>query len=150
MRRTIAGAWLTLPATATNGAWTPAAHVLTRPVAAIARALAGAWSVRVQHALPVLALLGLIAIILTGAHKADAPSLMVGRAEAEAAADAALAARGINLPPDWHRYSTTRLASEESTQWQGHTFVWREAGHEAAEGDFEEDLWRRRDHQVAQ
>ena len=131
MRRTIVGRWLPLPVSVTNGAWNPSAHPVMTSAGALARASAGAWSVRVQRALPVLALLGLIAVVIVGGHRADAPSLAIGRAEAEAAADAALAARGIRLPPEWHRYSMTRLAPEEAALWQGHTFVWREAGHEA-------------------
>jgi hypothetical protein len=93
LRRAAAGARLTLPASLSNGAWNPGVAI-ARSAGATARAAAGAWSVRVQRTLPVLALMGLIAIVVAGERQADAPSLEIGRAEAEAAADAALA-RGI-------------------------------------------------------
>ena len=130
MRRAVAGAWLPFPPLLANGAWNPAARVTTA-AASPSRAAAGAWSLRVQRALPVLALLGVVAIALVGGHRADVPPLAIGRAQAEAAADAALAARNVRLPAEWHRYATTRTAPEEGNQWQGHVFVWREAGHEA-------------------
>jgi len=130
LRRAIAGAWLTLPASLSNGAWNPAAAP-ARSTGVAVRAGVGAWSVRVQRALPVLALMGLIAVVVAGKHGADAPGLEIGRAEAEAAADAALAARGVTLPPDWRRYATTSTAQDDSGQWQWHSFVWREAGPEA-------------------
>jgi hypothetical protein len=130
LRRSVAGAWLTLPASLSNGAWNPAAAI-ARSAGATARATAGAWSMRVQRALPVLALMGLIAIVVAGERRADAPSLEIGRAEAEAAADVALAARGVTLSPDWRRFATTRTAQSDAGQWQWHSFVWREAGHEA-------------------
>ena len=129
LRRAFAGAWRTLPVSLTNGAWSPSLAPV-RSAAAAARAAAGAWSVRAQQALPVLALLGLIAIAIGGRHHADAPSPEIGRAEAEAVADAALAAHGVHLPPDWRRYSTIRTAQDDGGQWQWHSFVWREAGHD--------------------
>src|SRR5215472_11158283 len=130
LRRAVAGAWLTLPASLTNRAWSPSAAP-TLSTSAAARAAAGAWSVRVQRALPVLALLGLIAIVIAGRQPADAPSPEIGRAEAEAVANAALAARGVQLSPEWRHYSTLRTAQDDASQWQWHTFVWREAGHDA-------------------
>jgi hypothetical protein len=130
LRRAVASAWLALPASLANGAWSPGA-ARERSALAPARAAAGAWSVRVQRALPVLALLGLVAIALTGSHRADAPPLEIGRAQAEAAAQAALAARGVVLSPDWRRYATIRTAQGDAGQWQYHRFVWREAGHQA-------------------
>jgi hypothetical protein len=128
MRRAVAGTWLAFPAALTNAAWNPAAQS-ARPLFTAVRADAGAWSVRVQRALPVLGLLGLVAIAVAAGHKADAPPLEIGRAQAEAAADAALAARGVKQSSEWKRYSTTRMAPEDAL-WLGHTFVWREAGHE--------------------
>jgi len=128
LRRAVAGSWIELPASLRNAAWNPAAQA-ARPLFTAMRAGAGAWSTRMQRALPVLALLGLVAIAVAGGHKADAPPLEVGRASAEAAADAALAARGVKLSADWKRYSTTRTAPEDGL-WLAHTFVWREAGPE--------------------
>jgi len=129
LRRAVAGAWIGFPASLVNAAWSPSAQA-ARPLFAVVRAGAGAWSVRVQRALPVLGLLGLVAIAVTGYHKADAPPLEIGRAQAESAADAALAARGVKLSADWKRYSTTRTAPEDSL-WLAHSFIWREAGPEA-------------------
>src|SRR5690349_14550032 len=74
LRRAVAGAWIGFPASLVNAAWSPSAQA-ARPLFAAVRASAGAWSVRVQRALPVLGLLGLIAIAVTGYHKADAPPL---------------------------------------------------------------------------
>ncbi|HUH95458.1 MAG TPA: type II CAAX endopeptidase family protein [Casimicrobiaceae bacterium] len=130
LRRAAAGAWQTFPAALTNAAWNPAARVQRGATASI-RAGAGTWSLRAQRALPVLALLGLLAIVVThGDQGADAPPLLAGRGDAEAAADAALAARGVKLSPDWRRYAITRTAPEDPGQWLGHVFVWREAGHQ--------------------
>jgi hypothetical protein len=130
LRRASIGAWVSLPPTLLNGAWTPAA-ARVRSSAAATRAAAGAWTLRLQRALPILAILGVVAIGLAGNFRADAPPLEIGRVEAEAAADAALAAHGVNLPPEWHRFSLTRTAQDDPTQWQWHTFVWREAGQAA-------------------
>jgi hypothetical protein len=130
LRRRGAGAWGVLPAALLNGAWMPSVAPLRSHVAT-QRADAGTWTLRVQRALPVLAIAGLIAIALAGNFRSDVPPLAIGRAQAEAAADAALTARGVNLPPDWRRYSVTRTPQEDPTQWQWHGFVWREAGHEA-------------------
>jgi hypothetical protein len=62
--------------------------------------------------------------------RADVPPLVLDRAAAEAAADAALKARGVTLGPEWRRFSTVRRASDESS-WTQHKFVWREAGPDA-------------------
>ncbi|HTR56790.1 MAG TPA: CPBP family intramembrane glutamic endopeptidase, partial [Casimicrobiaceae bacterium] len=126
LRRASIGAWVSLPSSLLNGAWSPAAaRVRSAPVTT--RAAAGAWAARFQRALPILAMLGVVAIALAGDFRGDAPPLSIGRAEAVAAADAALAKRGVKLPPDWHRYAVTRIAPDDA-QWQWHTFVWREAG----------------------
>jgi len=130
LRRASASAWLALPSSLLNGAWSPGA-ARVRDTVARPRAAAGAWALRFQRALPILAILGVIAIALTGSFRSDVPSLAIGRAEAEAAADAALAARGVNLSPEWRRYSLTRTAPDDATQWQWHSFVWREAGQAA-------------------
>ena len=53
------------------------------------------------------------------------------RATAIAAADAALAAQGVTLGPQWQRFATVKLASDDAPQWAWHKFVWREAGAEA-------------------
>jgi hypothetical protein len=130
LRRFAVGAWGDLPASLLNGAWFPPAAVGRVP-GATERAAAGAWALRIQRALPLLAIAGIAAIVFGGHLRADAPALTIDRAQAEAAADAALAAQGIKLSPDWRRYSVTSSPEGDATQWQWHRFVWREAGHDA-------------------
>jgi hypothetical protein len=125
-----AGAWGELPAKLLNGAWSPP-EAAARSTALRERAGAGTWALRAQRALPLMAAAGLAAILVTGVMRADAPPLQIGRAEAEAAADAALAAHDVKLSPEWNRYSVTASAQDDAVQWQWHRFVWREAGHEA-------------------
>ena len=45
-------------------------------------------------------------------------------------ADAAVAAQGATLGPQWQRFATVNLASDDAQQWTSHKFVWREAGPE--------------------
>jgi hypothetical protein len=73
---------------------------------------------------------GFAAWITFTPSRADVPPLVVDRAGAERAADAALEARGIKLGPEWRRFATIRKASDEG-QWTQHRFVWREGGPEA-------------------
>ncbi len=47
---------------------------------------------------------------------------------AEAAADAALKARGVVLGPEWRRLLDGARRAATSAQWTQHKFVWREAG----------------------
>src|SRR5439155_2464389 len=60
LRRNYAGAWLPLPASAQNVAWQPAAAAIGAAPDR-ARPAAGAWAARIQRALPVLGLAGLLA-----------------------------------------------------------------------------------------
>ncbi len=135
-RRIGAGAWGELATGLRNGAWEPTAGAPA--VSPAGRSEAGTalpgWIARFQRALPVLGFAGLAAWVLATPFRADAPSLTISRSAAEAAADAALAARGVTLGPEWRRDSVVRLASGEPAQWQGHKFVWREAGREAYAG----------------
>ena len=129
-RRMRAGRWLALPESLTNGAWQPG--VAKAPLAAHGpRAAAGTWTARMQRALPLLALCGLLAFIVTGRFHGDAPPLAIDRTQAEAIADAALKERGVVLGPEWKRFSAVRLASEDAAAWAWNKFVWREAGQEA-------------------
>ena len=129
-RRMRAGRWLALPESLTNGAWQPG--VATAPLAAHGpRAAAGTWTTRMQRALPLLALCGLLAFIVTGRFHGDAPPLAIDRTQAEAIADAALKERGVVLGPEWKRFSGVRVASEDAAAWAWNKFVWREAGQEA-------------------
>jgi hypothetical protein len=76
---------------------------------------------------PMSGLAGLIAWLVFAPMRADVPTMALDRAAAEAAADAALKARGVALGPEWRRFSTVREASDDA-QWTQHKFVWREAG----------------------
>jgi hypothetical protein len=128
--RARAGRWLELPASLLNRAWQPAAQVA--PAAAPGpRAAAGTWTERVQRALPLLALCGLLAYGSVGSFHADAPPLTIDRTRAEAIADAALKERGVELGPEWKRFSVLRIAPEDASAWAWNKFVWREAGHDA-------------------
>lgn len=84
-----------------------------------------------QRALPVLGIAGLIAWVLATPLRADAPALGLSRAEAIAAAEKALAARGTSLGPEWQRFAIPRFALDEGVQRRWHAFVWREAGPQA-------------------
>src|SRR5205823_804799 len=129
-RRALAGRWLVFPDRLFNGAWQSATRT-PMPATARQRASAGAWSERVQRALPMLAIAGLLAIAFAGDFRSDAPPLSIDRSEAERLADAALKGRGITLGKEWRRSAATRLAPDESSSWLWHKFAWREAGHEA-------------------
>ena len=131
VQRVRAGAWLALPLNLRNAGWRPIAAATTEAVART-RAAAGAWTVRIQRALPWLAVVGLAATVLAGDYRSDTLPQGLSRAEAERAADAALASRGVILGPEWTRLSTLRAAPEdpEGGSWTWHKFVWREAGRE--------------------
>jgi len=127
VRRAQAGAWLELPASLRNGIWQHrGAEGAGGP--ADARVAAGRWTMRVQRALPLLAVIGLVAFITAGDFHSDALPVAVDRAQTEAIADQSLKARGIELGPEWKRMSSTRYVSRESAIWMWHKFVWREAG----------------------
>ncbi|MBK9117378.1 MAG: CPBP family intramembrane metalloprotease [Betaproteobacteria bacterium] len=120
--------WLALPATLRNGAWQPR---VPAPVAPERAAVAGAIGTRaalLQRALPGVGAAGLVAWIAFTPFVADAPPLAIGRAEAEAAAAAEIAARGAALGPEWTRRSLPAVALDSPAQRQWHAFVWREAG----------------------
>ena len=128
-RRAKAGAWGELPASLFNGdgsrPWRPRPPG-SRPASSWPRAGSISSSARCPGwASPVLP---------PGSRglpcKPTCRPLALDRAGAEAAADAALKARGVTLGPEWRRFSAVRRASEEP-QWTQHKFVWREAGAEA-------------------
>ncbi len=133
MRRVRAGAFVELAAELRNGAWRPIARAAhdDRIAPVEAHAAVTGWAAKFQRTLPALGLAGFAAWMLATPFRVDVPPLPQARAEAEAAAAAALAARGVTLAPEWRRYSTVRLASDEPGQWQAHKFVWREAGRDA-------------------
>jgi hypothetical protein len=118
-----------LQASLKNAAWQP--RVAAAALAAHGkRAAAGVWTSRVQRALPVLGLAGLVAFFGTGTFHGDVPPLKIDRAQAEAIADAALKERGVALGPEWQRHSAIRLGAEDSAASTWNNFVWREAGKE--------------------
>jgi hypothetical protein len=125
-RRAQAGAWGELPAAFRNGGWKPSAPAPQRPVEARV-VVASRVQNLVQRGLPVLGLAGLAAWLAWTPMQADVPPLVLDRAAAEAAADAALKARGVTLGPEWRRMSMVRLLREGQAQ-TSHRFVWREAG----------------------
>ena len=129
LHRARAGRWLELPQRLRNGAWR-SSEAVTGTAAARVRARAGRWTTLVQRALPVLGVLGLLAIAFGGDFHSDAPPLQIDRATAEAAADAALKSRGVTLGPEWKQAAATRLASDDGA-WLWHKFVWREGGRDA-------------------
>ncbi len=127
LRRAQAGAWLDLPASLRNGAW----HRVESAEASAsgeARAAAGVWTARVQRALPLLAIVGVLIFALAGDFRSDAPALAIDRAQAVAAADDALKARGVAPGSEWKRMAATRFAAQDSNGWLWQKFVWREAG----------------------
>ena len=126
-RRMRAGAWLALPASLRNGAWLRG-ETATTTTAGNAKAAAGVWAARVQRALPILAIGGVLSFALAGDFRSDAPPLAINRVQAEAVADGALKERGIALGQEWKRLSATRFAAQESAGWLWQKFVWREAG----------------------
>jgi hypothetical protein len=127
LRRWQAGAWRELPDRLRNGGFNP--HAQAREVAHGAMALTiGRASAAFQRALPVLGIAGIVAWALFAPFRADVPALTLDRDGAVKAADAALAGQGVHLGPEWRRFATVRLASEDPQQWQWHRFVWREAG----------------------
>ncbi len=126
-RRARAGAWGELPMALRNGVGV-LAGAEDAPLRPDTRAAAGRWTLRVQQALPLLALVGIVAFVFAGDFRSDTLPLPVDRARAEAIADAALKSRGIELGTDWARVSSTRLASQDANSWLWHKFVWREAG----------------------
>jgi hypothetical protein len=131
-RRAQAGAWTTLPDRLRNGAWqpvVPAAVEELRPTPEVNGKDRAATVF--QRALPAFGLAGLAAWIAFTPFHADAPGLAMTRAEAIRQADAALAARGVTLGPEWRRMSAVRLANEDPEQWTWHKFVWREKGADA-------------------
>jgi hypothetical protein len=130
LRRVQAGHWRELPEALRNGAWRPGAPAAEGHAAQTALTI-GRASHAFQRALPVLGIAGVIAWAVFAPFRADVPPLSIGRGEAIAAADVALSAEGVTLGPEWHRFATVRLASEDPQQWAWHRFVWREAGPEA-------------------
>jgi len=128
-RRVRAGEWAELPQSVRNAAWQPGAPPPAR-VRAQRSIMTSRIQTLVQRALPLLGLVGFAGWLFFTPSRADVPQLVVDRAGAERAADAALEARGVKLAPEWRRFATIRKATDDG-QWTQHRFVWREAGPEA-------------------
>jgi hypothetical protein len=123
-----AGGLHELPVGAWNGAWQPIAPEPERAHAPAAEAAYNRYAAAFQRALPLLGIAGLAAWALLAPFHADAPAPRIGRADAIAAAEKALAARNVHLGPEWKRMATLRVAVDEPRQWTMHKFVWQEAG----------------------
>ncbi len=125
-----AGSWGELPDALRNRGWQPlaAAPAEARVEHLTAKASGVGWVARFQRALPVLGLIGLVAWTLATPFHADAPPLPITRVEAEAAADAALRAQGVNLGAGWRRYAVVKVPTADDATWLTHKFVWRETG----------------------
>ncbi|MEP7208382.1 MAG: CPBP family intramembrane glutamic endopeptidase [Casimicrobiaceae bacterium] len=129
VQRWRAGAWHPFPQRLRNGAWQPSA-LPDEPAPAFEapQRPATGWVLGLHRILPALGLAGLVLWAATTSFRADVPTLPIGRAEAVAAAEAALAARQVVLGDDWRRFARVRLAAQESPQSDWHEFVWREGG----------------------
>jgi hypothetical protein len=129
-RRVQAGAWHALPQALRNGAWQGR---VVAPVAAEAPVVmvADRGTARFARALPVLGAIGAVLWVACTPTRADAPAMAIDRGQAIAAAEAALAGRGVDLGPAWRRSAVPRSALDDPVQRQWHTFVWKEAGADA-------------------
>ncbi|MFO1314132.1 MAG: type II CAAX endopeptidase family protein [Burkholderiales bacterium] len=127
-RRARQSGWLALPAALRNGAWQPRVPAPAPAERVAVAGTAGTRTALLQRALPWLGVAGIAAWVAFTPFVADAPPLAIGRAEAEAAAVAELAARGVTLGPEWTRRSLPAVALDNPVQRQWHAFVWREAG----------------------
>ncbi|MEJ7667625.1 MAG: CPBP family intramembrane glutamic endopeptidase [Casimicrobiaceae bacterium] len=130
-RRVQNGGFSELPESLWNRAWHPGDEVLSDAQSAIHEpATVGRIASYLQRALPVLAILGALAWVAFTPFRTDVPPLALSRQDAEAAASAALAQRGVNLT-EWRRFAIPSVALEDSAQRQWHGFVWREVGRAA-------------------
>ncbi len=129
-RRFRAGAFHEQPSDLWNGAWQPAPRSAEAEAPAAASAEIANWARRFQRALPALALAGGLAWIAGSKFSSDVPPLNLTRAQALAAADAALGARA-SLGPDWQRSAMPRRPDRDESASAWHAFVWREAGPDA-------------------
>ena len=119
-----AGAWGAVPADAYNAAWVPPpAPERAAPVVATS---VGGLSPRLQTALPLLGIAGLIAWGLSTNFHPDAPALGHTDGEARTAAREQLAASGVVLGDEWRE-----LANAQAPLGLEDRFVWTEGGPEA-------------------
>jgi hypothetical protein len=119
-----AGRWGEVPADDLNGAWTPppAPIRVEREPAAASSGLAP----RIRVAVAILGGAGVLLWALTTSFQTDAPLIEHGDGEARLAARETLAARNIELAPDWRE-----LSSVQAPLGLQDRFVWQEGGSEA-------------------
>lgn len=118
-----AGRWQELPAKLLNNAWQAQLPALEEaPSAPTAQANRAIWQ-RVQRVLPLLAAGGLLCVVLLPNPAPPALPFNLLRSNAEQAADAELAARGIRLGANWQRF-----AQVASPAGEGEQFIWKNAG----------------------
>ncbi len=125
-RRVRAGAWSELPRTLRNYAWQREGGAREEHAVAATAYGPSRRALAFARALPWLGVAGLVAWLVTAPFRADVGGFTLSRGTALAAADAALASRGVALPGEWTRSATIRLASDDASQWTSHRFVWQE------------------------
>src|SRR5487761_2069469 len=130
-RRLQSGGWGELPDRLRNAGWLPATAQAEPQVEAKVDLPVDARVTRFQNALPLLGIAGVVAWLAFAPFRADVAPMTLDRGAAIAAADAALAARGVTLGPQWRRFAVVGLASEVRQQWQARKFVRREVGERA-------------------
>jgi hypothetical protein len=138
VRRLRAGAWNELSPALRNGAWQVVAPAPGETSAAPTRAEIPRWALNFQRALPALGIAGLAGWLVATPFTPEVSGIDIGRAQAEAAADAALAQRGVTVGSPWKRFSVVRVARDDAAKWTTHRFVYSEAGpdaYRAAVGD---------------
>ena len=129
-QRLRSAAWSELAEQLRNAAWRPADRAPSAGAQAVdgGPAAISGWIAAFQRALPLLGVAGLAAWIAFTPFRTDVPPLPQDRAQAVAAADAALAARNVALPQEWRRLSAPKSGLEDPVQAQWHEFVWRPRG----------------------
>jgi len=123
-----AGGLHELPVGAWNGAWQPTVPEAEKAAAPAPHAKHTRYADVFQRALPVLGVAGLVVWAWLAPFHADVPTPRVDRDAAITAAERALAARGVELGPEWTRLANVRVANDDPRQWVQHRFVWQEAG----------------------
>ncbi|MBD3854700.1 MAG: CPBP family intramembrane metalloprotease, partial [Acidobacteria bacterium] len=119
-----AGSWGEVPEQNFNSGWSPPPAPERAP-AAPAAALGG-LAANLRILLPILGAAGVLLWALTTSFRTDAPLIEHGDGEARLAAREALAARNIELAPEWRELSSVQapLGLEDR-------FVWQEGSPEA-------------------
>ncbi len=120
-----AGQWRPFPPHLLNAAWAPKAPAQAQRESIAAATMHASWP-RIRAILPWLGAAGVAGWIAFAPFKQDGLPFNLDRATAEAAADAALKARGVNLTDDWQRFSQV-----VNTPGEADAFVWREGGAKA-------------------